>query len=388
MPYPNYHTARLEDPKKYLSFKTMTPKNYPEGITVIVGKLKDGNTEFQAIRADKKKFTEEEFKTFLKEKGFSTSGLNKSISDVELFSAWLPLQLIKGDAEPSRTKIGGIISTETVDQQGDVILQDGMDFSYFLDKGYFNYEHKGGVEYIVGAPTKVERVNIDGMQATRVEGYLMNEKPLAKNIIETCVAMQKAQLDRKIGFSVEGQVLQRDPANSKLITKAKILNVAITSAPVNPDAKLEFLARSLMNAKQIAQAILDKHPELRNKEVMEELHQMCMEKSIGYQTPAQPDPQASMSALVPQSMDEEVSVQDFGKEMEKTMYDRLRSEMEKMMGERLNAMLNPEKGKSAPQVSINQIKDVMMRVFPQLNEKKARQLANNLVNSAKSYYNA
>lgn len=387
MPFPNFHTARLEDPKKYLSFRTMTPKNYPEGISVIVGKLKNGDTEFQAIRADKKKFTEEEFKTFLKEQGFSTSGLNKSL-DVELFSAWLPLGLIKGEAEPSRTKIGGIISTETVDQQGDMILQEGMDFSYFLDKGYFNYEHKGGVEYIVGAPTKVERVNIDGMQATRVEGYLMNDKPLAKNIIETCVALEKAQLDRKIGFSVEGQVLERDPTNKNVITKAKILHVAITSAPVNPDAQLEFLARSLMNAKQIAENILSKHPELRNKEVMDELHKLCMQKSIGYQTPAQPDPQASLSSLVPQSMDEKLSVQDFGKEMEKTMYDRLRQEMEKMMGERLNAMLKPEQGKTAPQVSINQIKDVMMRVFPQLNEKKARQLANNLVNSAKSYYNA
>lgn len=142
-----------------------------------------------------------------------------------------------------------------------------------------------------------------------------------------------------------------------------------------------------MNAKQIAQNILDCHPEIRNKEVMEELHGMIMEKSVGYQTPAQPA-DAPMSPLVPQSLEEEVSVQDFGKEMEKTMYDRLKKEMEKMMGERMNMMLVPQKGDKTPQVSTNQIKDVMMRVFPQLGEKKARQLALNLVNSAKSYYNA
>jgi len=380
MPYENYHTARLKDPDLFDKFRTFKPKNFPEGISVIVG-IKDGEEEFQSIRADKKKMSLTEFKRFLKENNFKTSGLNKSI---ELFSTWLPLGLVKSEEE-GRTKIGGIISTDTVDQQGDMILQEGMDFSYFLDKGYFNYEHKGGVEYIVGAPTKVERVNLDGKQATRVEGYLMTEKPLAKNIIETCVAMEKAQLDRQIGFSVEGQVVERDSVNRKIITKAKILNVAITSAPVNPDAKLELLARSLMNAKQIAKEILDCHPELKNKEVMEELHSMIMEKSIGYQTPAQPAPEASLSPLVPQSMEEEVS---FGKEMEKTMYERLKSEMEKMMGERMKMMLAPQKGEKAPQVSTNQIKDVMMRVFPQLGEKKARQLALNLVNSAKSYYNA
>ena len=70
------------------------------------------------------------------------------------------------------------------------------------------------------------------------------------------------------------------------------------------------------------------------------------------------------------------------------MYERLKSEMEKMMGERMKMMLTPQKGEKAPQVSTNQIKDVMMRVFPQLGEKKARELALNLVNSAKSYYNA
>ncbi len=383
MPYENYHTARLKDPDQFEKFRTFKPKNFPEGISVIVG-IKDGEEEFQSIRADKNKMSLAQFKTFLKENNFKTSGLNKSI---ELFSTWLPLGLVKSEEE-GRTKIGGIISTDTVDQQGDMILQEGMDFSYFLDKGYFNYEHKGGVEYIVGAPTKVERVNLDGKQATRVEGYLMTEKPLAKTIIETCVAMEKAQLDRKIGFSVEGQVVARDPVNPKVITKAKILNVAITSAPVNPDAQLEFLARSLMNAKQIAKQILEAHPEIKNKDVMDEIHKMIMEKSIGYQTPAQPAPEASLSPLVPQSLEEKMSIQDFGKEMEKTMYERLKSEMEKMMGERIKMMLMPQKGHKAPQVSTNQIKDVMMRVFPQLGEKKARQLALNLVNSAKSYYNA
>lgn len=388
MPYPNYHSARLRSPSKYKEFRNFTPKGFPEGVTIVLGVKEDGETEFQAIRASKKKFTLEQFKKLMDEKGLKPMKVEpaKKSMDIDLFSTWLPLSLIKSeDGEPSRTKIGGIISTDSIDQQGDVIDQDGMDFTYFLQKGYFNYEHKGGVEYILGAPTRVEKIQIDGKNATRVEGYLMNEKPLAKKVIETVQALEKAQINRKIGFSVEGQVLRR---SGNIIEKAKILNVAITSAPVNPDAQLEFLARSLMkqdkkSPEEMAEEILECHPELKNKEVMEALHDLIMNKSM--------ESMGSLSPLVPESLEEELSVQDapnMRKEMEKMLYDRLKKEMEKMMGERMELMLNPTPSNEKPKVSTSQIKDVMLRVFPSIDEKKARELALNLVNSAKSYYNS
>jgi hypothetical protein len=315
------------------------------------------------------------------------------MSDIELFSTWSPVEINK--SEDSRAKIGGIISTEVVDQQGDVILQDGMDFSYFLDKGWFNYEHKQGAANIVGCPSSVKPVTVDGKKATRVEGYLMTDKALARELLSTAKAISKADLPRELGFSVEGQVLSRDKQNPHIITRAKILNVAITSAPVNPDAKLELLARSLMAGEsmdeqtspyKIAADIVDCHPEIRNPEVMKAIHDMMNKGGeAGYQEPAQPADEG-LSNLVPSSISEEKSS---AMDLEQAMYDRMKDEMNKMMSERMDEMISAVKGecKAMPNVSIRQLQEVVGRVFPHLSSGQARTIASNLVTRAKTSYN-
>lgn len=393
MPYPNQHAARLTDPSQYKEFRTITPDGFPDGVSVVLGIKDDGKSEFQAIRADRAKMSAGEFKAFLKDKGFTVMKFEeataKALTDVELFSTWLPLDLSKSDdAEPVRTKIGGIISTDTVDQQGDVLLQEGMDFSYFVSKGWFNYEHKQGAEFILGAPTKVEAVEIDGKRATRVEGYLLNDRPRAREIIDTANAIKRAGLPRTIGFSVEGQVLARDKDNPKLITRSKILNVAITSAPVNPDARLEVLARSLMAATpskaDVAAMIFDKHPELADDEVMSELHKIMNKGAgaVGYAEPAQPDEGADLSALTAESIDDQQSLQD-------VLFERMRIEMSNMMSERVTELQAAMKGerKAMPNISARQLSEVMNRVFPHLSQGQARTLATSLVSSVKTTYN-
>lgn len=312
------------------------------------------------------------------------------MSDIELFSTWLPVDVIKGDNEnePAKTKIGGIISTDTVDQQGDMLLQEGMDFSYFIDKGWFNYEHKQGTEYILGAPTKVEPIMIDGKQATRVEGYLLNDRPRAREIIDTAKAIKRANLPRTIGFSVEGQVLARDKKNPKLITRSRILNVAITSAPVNPDAKLEVLARALINLKglspsEIASKLLDKHPEIARPEVMEALHELMNKGGeVGYASPAQPDANAELSPLVTSDINDELSIED-------DMMNKMRIEMSDMIDERIQEIKESmyDYTKAMPVVSASKVTEMLLRVFPHLSQGQARQLAVNLVSSAKTKYN-
>lgn len=387
MPYPNKHTARLTDPSEYARFRTLHPENFPAGISVILGIKEDGTSEFQAIHADKSKVSFKEFKEFLKNKHFEASEVTEAVGkSLEMFAAWLPVDISKGDdAEPTKTKIGGIISTDTVDQQGDTLLQEGMDFSYFLDKGWFNYEHQQGAEYILGAPTKVESVSLDGKQATRVEGYLLNDRPRAREIIDTAKAIERASLPRSIGFSVEGQVLARDADNPKLITRCRILNVAITSAPVNPDARLEVLARSLMSAEdtkeQRAMQLLRKYPELGDADFMAELHKLTG-KSVGYQTPAQPDEGASLSALAAGDISPKLSLED-------VMFEKIKLEMSALMDERMDALMAARSGKSKamPNISARQLTEVMVRVFPHLSQGQARELATNLVSSAKTTYN-
>ena len=250
-----------------------------------------------------------------------------------------------------------------------------MDWSYFLKRGYFNWEHQQGPENILGVPEKVELVDVNGKKATKVEGFLLLNTPKAKEVYTAIKAINDSNLDRQIGFSVEGQILERDKLNPKIVKRARILNVSITAHPVNPDAKLELLARSLMAKEQnesiinqlmellagvadsdimdiisilkdriedsaenneetsaedsekakidiegkskeeIAQMIIEAHPELLDKEVMELIHNLLEDRKesskeeienkgeVGYQTPAQPSTTGDISALVPQSIE-------------------------------------------------------------------------------------
>jgi len=160
------------------------------------------------------------------------------------FSQFMPINfdLIKSDKnDDGRIYIKGIISTETIDAQGEILKQDGLDFSYFLKRGYINSEHKQGAENMLGAPTKVSQCMYKGKPAHYMEGYLFSDMPKVQDIISVCNAMKKAKSDRGLGFSVEGKVEERDKKNPTIITKAKILNVSLVAAPANPDSMLELL---------------------------------------------------------------------------------------------------------------------------------------------------
>jgi len=210
------------------------------------------------------------------------------VSKIETFAVWTPLDTFEkardvngGGADAMVGRIGGVVSAQTIDQQNETLSQDGVDWSYFLSKGWFNYEHQAGPENVLGHPERISTTTYDGKPATRVEGVLYLAKSKAKEIWETAQAMKKAGGARQLGFSVEGQVIERDPSDKKKIRKSRVLNVAITAHPVHPDARLEVLARSLTV------------------------------KGIGYQTPAQVS-QGSLSPLLPQSIEAIPSLATYG----------------------------------------------------------------------------
>lgn len=72
MPFPNEHAARQSDPGQYIRFRRSHPKEFPEGIDVIFGIKRDGKSEIQSFRFDKKKWTPEKAKEWLKEHKFKT----------------------------------------------------------------------------------------------------------------------------------------------------------------------------------------------------------------------------------------------------------------------------------------------------------------------------
>jgi hypothetical protein len=176
------------------------------------------------------------------------------------------------DENPNIAHIEGVISTNHVDIQGESVSQDGLDFDYFLKKGFFNYEHKSGPENVLGYPTSVER---RGDQTT-VKGVLLLDRPLAKEIYATADAMRKAGSSRSLGFSIEGQVIERGRNEKNQIKKARVINVAITASPINPNTSLLLKALEL----------------------------------VGHQVPSEPSPAGSLSALVPQQLDGTLSSAD------------------------------------------------------------------------------
>ena len=102
--------------------------------------------------------------------------------------------------------------------------------------GWFNYDHDNSI--ILGYPVDGCRVDDKGFW---VEGELLKGIPVADRIWDLAIALKKSNAPRKVGFSVEGKVLERDGGR---IVKAKIYNVAITVNPVNTTCSWEAIVKS------------------------------------------------------------------------------------------------------------------------------------------------
>ena len=157
--------------------------------------------------------------------------------DVEVFE--------KAGAEPStERRIGGIVSSDHMDKQQEILLQDGLDFAPFLKGGYFNDNHDKRTGALVGYPEFAELRQLkDGHKGWYVEGHLLKGHAPADELWNIANALQKS--GRRLGFSVEGGIVQRDPSNPKIVRKAIVKEVAITRCPVNDNTALDVLAKSL-----------------------------------------------------------------------------------------------------------------------------------------------
>ena len=195
--------------------------------------------------------------------------------DEETFSCWVPAQavLVKGAGATGADKSGkrwiqGIASTNVKDLQGEIVDQQGIDFSYFLKHGYFNNDHKPGFENKVGQPTEC-RVTKNGLW---VKGYLFEGNKISDDIWNMMNTLDKTGSNRRVGFSIQGKVQRRSGSN---INQCWIQDIAITPAPVNHTTWCE-IAKSLSaqkwefnksdnqdnedDQKEKALAVGDKHP--------------------------------------------------------------------------------------------------------------------------------
>jgi hypothetical protein len=128
-------------------------------------------------------------------------------------------------------KIRGLASTERVDQQGESIVQKGLDLTPIdKKKGILNWDHQAGPENTIGV--------LDGYERTAkglvIEGRLFKNHTKAIAVREIMESLGEGDHGR-VGLSVEGKILERDPLNPAIIRKCRISAVALTMNPVNTD---------------------------------------------------------------------------------------------------------------------------------------------------------
>lgn len=143
---------------------------------------------------------------------------------------------VKKSEQEGRRLIQGYASTPAEDRQGESLVQKGLDITDFVQHGWFNYDHDNSI--ILGYPTENTHIDERGLW---VEGELLKGIPMADHIWDLAVALKKSNAPRRLGFSVEGKVIER---KGNRIIKAKIYNCAITPNPVNTEATWEAVVKS------------------------------------------------------------------------------------------------------------------------------------------------
>ena len=173
------------------------------------------------------------------------------------FSVFLPdvfdiVEKAGEDIEQTRP-IAGHCSTENLDRQEEVVVAKGLDFSEFVQFGYFNDNHKQDTAAVLGWPKTVR------LEKSRwwTEGNLLVGYPPADRIWELAKSLRKSSSPRRLGFSIEGKVLQRD--NGNRIVRAKVRNVAITNVPVNTDCTWDIMAKAMASIDLVDQAATKAH---------------------------------------------------------------------------------------------------------------------------------
>lgn len=151
------------------------------------------------------------------------------------FRVVIPAELVK--SEDGEWIVKGLASTPSKDQQGEILLPEGIDATPIdQGRGVLNWDHQKGPENTVGL--------LDSYQKTKeglfVKGRLFKNHSKAKSIHEIMSSLGKSDKGR-MGLSVEGRILERGGKDGKIIKKCEIHAVALTMNPVNQDSYADLM---------------------------------------------------------------------------------------------------------------------------------------------------
>lgn len=160
--------------------------------------------------------------------------VNKDLR-TEPFKFWFPATIVKSTEKDGkkRMRLGGIASTINKDDDGEFLDPKGFDITPLLESGLMNWHHqaKKSPSTIIGEPDpKVTKIRKDGLY---FEGDLYPDSKVANEVFELAEVLEKNSKTRRLGFSVEGKVVERDQLNPKFVKKALITGIAVTHMPKN-----------------------------------------------------------------------------------------------------------------------------------------------------------
>lgn len=148
---------------------------------------------------------------------------------------------------PDVMEIQGVISTDDEDMQGEVVDQPTLDFSYFKRRGWINDVHEKGTYAGVGYPVEVTQHRLPtGKIATKMRGILLHT-PMGRRTYDVVKATSADDVPRKVGFSVQGPVLERN-VKGKRLKRMLVTDVTITRHPINPMTSAEVVMKDLFAA--------------------------------------------------------------------------------------------------------------------------------------------
>lgn len=167
----------------------------------------------------------------------------------EKLKFFVPAEITKGEDSKGRETmvIKGIASTGDLDSENEYLDPSGMDLSGFK---WVNWNHLGSKDpsTIIGEPVKKV---ITPDNKLYIEAVLYPEVPMAQTAYNLMKALQSSPNGNKLGFSVEGKVLQKDPIKKNRISKSRITGVALCPVPINGKTWAEIVKGEVPDENEI-----------------------------------------------------------------------------------------------------------------------------------------
>lgn len=178
--------------------------------------------------------------------------MDKELLQGDSYSVFVPIEdhdLLKSVSvdENGDFIVQGVMTSDDNDEEDDSITPEGMDCSYFLEKGWIKYEHGKNPEQFIGEPLEVKVGRFEHPTLMKrvngifVKGRLFAQRKLTTQAIEAMTDLQKSHTKRRMGWSIEGSVKKRNDDGK--IVKSVLRNVVLTMNPVNTSTWAE-LAKS------------------------------------------------------------------------------------------------------------------------------------------------